>query len=228
MAAVFSIKKIANFILWSIVSVTVCVSFAYAFLCSKMEIVDTRETFYFVVSPSLHLEASAHHITWSGGAGYLLEHDQREYAAFSAYFSKDEGEAAQNNLLEKEQSSVLISVSASPLYLKTKAQKEKASIWKGAFDSLFGCMQVLDTEIARMTKGGTQESGKRILQLLQRQFDFLSKEYEKIFPQYAKVCQKGVMSCRQIVEKVILVKDLRYFLCELCVDYVALTKGFAI
>ena len=113
-------------------------------------------------------------------------------------------------------------------YLKGVKQKENAAFFAGAFESLYGCMQVLNGEIKRLERGATQESSKRILQTVSRQFSFLKKQYAEKVAGYANACENAQKRLSEMLSNIIYAKDLRYLLCELSVAYANLSKNFSL
>lgn len=198
-----------------------------AVLCgviSQKERIDLGKKFYFLVSSSTHIQASTHFVEWSGGAGYLLDYQGCEQVVFSVYLQEQDSLQVQAALMEKDTNVLTISVDS--IYLYKRQDKEKKAVIKGAFQTLYNCCEILEKIIDRYAQGGTQESGKRLLNVLQDQLCFLSKEYMKKFPQYADVCQRGAETISQLLKNTIYLKDLRYLLCELSVSYVDLADMF--
>jgi len=185
--------------------------------------IDLNKKFYFLVSSSTHIEASTHFVEWSGGAGYLLENAGNAQVVFSVYLKEEDGVIVQSALTEETE---LLTLCVDSIYLYKKSDKKKAKQTEGAFQTLYNCCEVLEKIIGRVARGGTQESGKRLLEVLQAQLSFLRKEYAEIFPKYAEVCKKGEESISRLLQKTIYLKDLRYMLCELCVAYVQLASSF--
>ena len=87
---------------------------------------------------------------------------------------------------------------------------------------------MLNGEIKRLEEGATQESSKRILQSLSRQFAYLSKENSMQQEEYTKLCQNASNRVEGFIQGVVYVKDLRYLLCDLCNGYLKLSKNFAL
>ena len=198
-----------------------------AILCgviSQTERIYIGKKFYFLVSSSTHIQASTHFVEWSGGAGYLLDYDGCAQVVFSVYLQEQDSLQVQSALTDKQTD--VLTVSVDSIYLYRKQDKAKKSSIKGAFQTLYNCCELLEKIIDRYAQGGTQESGKRLLKVLQEQLCFLSKEYTRKFPLYAEVCQKGADKISQLLETTIYLKDLRYLLCELCVSYVDLSNTF--
>ncbi len=204
------------------------VAFCYATALRNAETVSTGKTFYFVVSSSENIEVSTHLTKWNGGAGYPLAYNNGEYAAYAVYFTESEGKAAQTSVAKTGEETEVLALQGNPIAFKSRAEKENAEKIVGAFDCLYGCMQVLNSEIARLEKGATQESSKRILQTLARQFSYLETEHKNTIKGYSSVCENARMHLSGITSDIVYAKDLRYLLCELSVAYVNLSKNFTL
>ena len=210
-----------------------CVSFTlFAFVYAKTlenaKTVGTEKNFYFLVSDRGSVEVSTQMIELQGGAGYSLFYEGGEYAAYSVYFSENESRVAQSSVAKIGENAEIVIVKSAPLYLKTTKQKKYAATISGAFESLYGCMQVLNGEISRLERGATQESSKRILQTLSRQFSFLGKEYAERVAGYKEACENAKKRLLEATAGIVYAKDLRYILCELSVAYANLSKNFSL
>ncbi len=213
----------------SVVSLTfVLISVLYAYSITTVKSVFVGKNFYFLISESTHIEASTHFVSKNGGAGYLLEENQREYVAFSVYLNEEQGENVLSSMKREGEQTALLALTSSNLYFKTHTQKANAEEIKGAFSSLYGCIEVLNKEIVRLDKGATQQSSKRLLEMLQRQFAYMEKKYKKSFPKFAQVCKDGSEQLIKIISDIVYVGDLRYLECSLCVSFVDLTKKFSL
>ena len=203
-----------------------CFSFVYAAFLSSATVVDTARTFYFLVSPSTHLEVSAHNAAQIGGAGYLVHANGRDYAALSVYLTDTAATAVSTNLTDTP--TQIIPLESNKLYLKTRRQKQQETVYKNAFSCLGDCIRVLDIEIARVEKGATQQSSKRILKTLKNTFAFLRKEYKNEFAAFADACQNAANTLSVLTQSTVYVEDLRYLQCELCVSYLRLSEDFRV
>ena len=201
---------------------------AYSNVLTNAHTVALNKDFYYLVDTSTHTQAVSTFAQLQGGAGYLLEADSREYVAYNVYFSEQDGTAAKQALEAYQTQPSLYTVSVADLVFKTKEEKKQAPIIVSAFSCLDGCMQVLNREITRLDNGATQQSSKRILQTLIKQFMHLSKEYQTSFPEYAAVCANATSQLQACTNDIVYVKDLRYLLCDLGVSYVQLSKDFTL
>lgn len=200
----------------------------YAGVLSCVEAVGEARTFYFVVSNSTHVEVSAQVARLQGGAGYALTLNNGEWAAYSVYFSEQESQSVCQALAQQETEAEIVTLRANRLYFKNGYQKKRANEIVGALDTMYGCMQVLEREIARLEQGATQESSKRILQTLVKQFAYLEKNNGDSVSGLTDVCESVQTQLLQGIGDVVYVKDLRYVLCELSVAYVNLSRNFSL
>ena len=183
--------------------------------------VPINKNFYFLVSKSTHIQASTHYVAWTGGAGYLLEKNGREYVVYSVYLEKEDGINVQAALTDKD--TELLTLSVETLYLySNKAKKNKDNL-TSACSSFYSCLLVLEECINILSSGGTQEMGKELLAILQKQMYYLKKEY-KTFPYYQMICRKGEEKINQLKNGTIFLKDLRYLFCELVVGFLNFSK----
>lgn len=201
---------------------------AYAEFLTNAQTVSADKNFYFLVSTSTHVEASTQTAIHNGGAGYSLALNEREYVALSAYSQQSDGEQARVVMTGKGENTELLTLGLGKLYFKTSKEKKNASKIVGGLESLYGCIKVLEKEIARLEDGATQQSSKRILQTLSKQFSFLKTEYERIFPSLAKVCAEADSEIQTVCADIVYVSRLRYLHCSLCDSYVALGKEFSL
>ena len=221
-------KKIAG-VATGVLSVSFTFSaFFYAKSLENAQTVGAEKHFYFLVSNEESVQASTEMISLQGGAGYALVQEKDTYAAYAVYFSENDSMDAQSSVLEMGQSTKIVEVSCAPLYLKTAKEKERAKLIAGAFESLYGCMQVLNGEIKRLERGATQESSKRILQTLFKQFSFLKKQYAERVAGYGNACKNAKKRLSESISNIVYAKDLRYLLCELSVAYANLSKNFSL
>ena len=200
-------------------------SMQQAYTYTQVDTAVLGERFYFLVSNSAHVQASTQTVVLNGGAGYLLNNTQ---VAYSVYFSQDEVMRASAQVQELDEGVEQVSLLADHLYFRTSSQKRDKEQILSAFENLRGCMQVLQEEIARLDHGATQESSKRILKTLQKQFAYLKKIYAGKFPAFANVCNLANEQLDQIVAGIVYNRDLRYLLCDLTVSYVDLSQNFSL
>lgn len=213
------IKKL--FIYGSIVFVLTCL--AYANALQSAVVVQLNKEFSFVGKSCESVGVGSFETQQIGGAGYVLTDENGSYVAVGVYTSGMDAERVANSLQGDYN---VMSISANDLYFTTKAQKKNAEIYQGAFRSLDGCMQVLSQEIARLESGATQQSSKRILNGLKRQFAYLSKTNEDVFPTFAFVCENAERGLEEIALDTVTAQKLRYLLCQWSVEYCQLAREF--
>ena len=226
MTTEFLYKRIGKIVTLFITFAFLCFSFVYAAFLSSATIVDTARTFYFLVSPSTHLQVSAHNAAQIGGAGYLIHASGRDYVAFSVYLTDTAASSVSNNLTDTP--THIIPLESNKLYLKTRRQKGKESVYKNAFSCLMDCIRILDMEIARVEGGATQQSSKRILKSMENTFAFLSKEYQNRFAAFATVCRDAANTLSTFTKSTVYIADLRYLQCALCISYLNLSEDFCL
>ena len=79
-------------------------------------------------------------------------------------------------------------------------------------------------EIGRLDKGATQQSSRATLQILQKQLVYLSNRYEEVFGVFTQVCRDASERIEHVLADTIFAKDLRNIMCQLCDQYIQLTK----
>ncbi len=167
---------------------------------------------------------SAEFTKLEGGAGYLLTEKDGQYVALSVYLTEGDGLAVQAGL--EEGSTRLLRKGISSLYFKGK-DKKKSALYRNALRILEGYICVLEECISRLEKGATQESCKRILQILRRQFVFAEKEYAE-YPAFSLSCGEWAKELEKIDEETVYAKDLRYLLCWQAERYLQLCEDFCL
>lgn len=198
----------------------------YAKNLSTVETVALNTDFYYLVSKETRVEVGAELIKLEGGAGYLLQENGVACVALNVYLRENDAKSVLNSIKSSEKSLSVKKRAAQKLYLKTQTDKKNACIYKGAFDSLYGCMQVLENCAFRLEKGMTQESCKRILKKVKGQLEYLSEEYKNTFPDFSTLCENNVKVLETMLTDIVFLKDLRYALCAMAGNYVDLTERF--
>lgn len=223
MQTVFSWGKfIKKTILYaSFVVLLTCLTYAHAI--QNAVVVSIGERFVFVVKDCENIEVGVFETQQIGGAGYTWSEEDNVYISVGVYSTVSQAERVAETLGEEYQVKVMM---PNDLYFTTSTQKRMADMYKGAFSSLDGCMQVLSQEINRMERGATQQSTKRILNEVQRQFRYLQQEYEISYPSYAAVCKNAEEQLGLMTEDIVYASKLRYLLCELSVAYCQLASRF--
>ncbi len=166
---------------------------------------------------------SAEFTRLDGGAGYLVTDGKTQYVALAVYLNEEDGLAVQAGL--DGLSTKLLHKGVYTLYFKG-GQKKKSTLYLNALRTLEGYISVLNEGIVRLDKGATQESCKRILTLLRRQFAYAQREYAS-YPSFASSCGAWATTLTELEGGTIYVKDLRYLLCEQVEGYLALCEEFS-
>ncbi len=217
-------KKAPSFLVKCLSFFCVGISVVYATIISLAQVVDKEKTFYFLTSEDTNVEAATYDVLLQGGAGYLLTIDKRERVVLSAYLSNEQGRA----VAEEIEGTKLLSLSTGKLYFKTLKQKRFAKTAVSALERLYSCLNVLTWEITRLDKGATQESSKRVLNGLAKQFAYMKKEHQSSYKGFAAVCKNAEESLRKMTSDIVFTRDLRFLQCELCIAYYQLSKEFSI
>ena len=194
----------------------------------QASVYNTDKTFYFLVLEEDKIEVASYEVKLDGGAGFLLDYENCDYVALSVYLSGIEGDKACASISQKYGNAKIISINSGKLYMKRDSQKKTAKKTQGGFNSLYGCIEVLSREIARLDKGATQQSSGRILSQVAGNLQYLSEEYTSCFFNFSNVCQNGANALYKSVSSIIYTKDLRYILCQLCFDFIKLSKEFSL
>ena len=197
----------------------------YAYAIKTAEIVPVFRSYYFLVSTSTHIQASTQQTLLSGGAGYPLEKDGDIFVTIAVYSSENSARRAQGNLSEETQ---IIELAVDKLYFKGIKKKRTAKAIISAFSCLDDCIEVLEGEIVRLDDGATQNSSKRVLRTLSRQFSFLSQRYEETLPAFSTVFMNANAQIERISSGIVYASKLRYLLCDLCFSFVKLGEEFSL
>ncbi len=217
-------KKIYFVILASLLALFITLTAIYAAFLSQAESLWLGKSFYFLVSNTEHVEAGAYDVQLSGGAGYLLDHNERAYVALAVYLKEEEGISVQGGM----DHTTLLQINVDKLYFKTLKQKKNKPLYQGALDCLYGCMEVLGLEIKRLDNGATQQSSMHTLSILLKQLCYLAKAYREDFSACADVCKYASEQLDALLSNIIYVKDLRYLLCDLTSGYIQLASHFSL
>ncbi|MBE7079792.1 MAG: hypothetical protein E7371_00980 [Clostridiales bacterium] len=213
------------FALFSALLFTMIFGFSvYAYTLSHAKCIWVGKTFYFLVSADTHIQSATHEAQLSGGAGYLLTDGDSQYTAYSVYLTQDIAYAVQADMQEE---TLVVEKRVEYMIFHGK-EKSKYRLYQGAFNALYGCMDILTQNISRLENGETQDSCKRILQILERQIEYMANKYHVQYPAFALVCKSLGEGVGMIAEKVVYCKDLRYLLCVACEEYLRLASAFTL
>lgn len=178
----------------------------------------TQKEFYYLTSTSTHIEASTYNAQYLGGAGFTLEYKDRAYVAYAVYTDLTMAERAFQALKEQDEDVCILKVQAK----QAKIPLDNTTAYKNAFHCLYAQIRLFNAEITRLEDGATQESAKRFLNIQQRQFAYMKKEYEQSFPQFSAVCRNAVEQIERMKKQTVYAKDMRYLECFLCDSYIRL------
>ena len=221
-------KKRIRLIFTGVVSTAIVIcALIYAWMLTNVQKIVLEQSFHFIVSESQHVEAGAHFVSQSGGAGYVMCMDDAEYVVFSVYLKGRDANKVQASLREEGEETNVVIRHVDTLYLKN-VNRQKMETIKGAFSSLYGCIEVLQAEITRLDKGATQQSTKRVLSMLKDQFGYLKRVYRERYPAFSAVCERVETRLEKEIQTTVFVKNLRYLQCETCVSYLKLAEEFSL
>ncbi len=197
----------------------------YALQISRAQTVPMGTNFYFLVSTDSKVEVSVEFTKLNGGAGYLLETEKERYVALSVYRNEADGLSVQEGL-EDTLPTALVYRGIASLYFKG-GKKKTSALYVNALRLLESYMSVLEECIARLEKGATQESCKRILALLGKQFAFAKKEYAA-YPTFSEACGRWAEDLAEMQQGTLYLKELRYLLCGQVESYLEFCAEFSI
>ncbi len=201
--------------------------FLYALFLNRAKAVEIKTGFFYLVREETNVEVGAEFVKLEGGAGYLLRQNGKDYVVLSVYLQEKDALAVQANLSDGEETQLLYA-GVDTLYFKGEREKKNAAIFVGALEILREYMGVFDGAIGLLEDGRTQERVKRLLLPLSRQLFYLSREYAESYPDFSSVCQRYAKRIEEYCAEILFVGDLRYELCSLTADYLALAGAFSI
>ena len=216
----FFVKKRWLYICIGMIFFIVASFLSFAVYLSERVVIPLNKTFYYLVTSTNHIEAGTYEAQLNGGAGYLLNCEDGAYVAVAVYLSEEVGKAVQQEMSNTS----LIGVSVGDWQLINPKQHSYVNIYKNAMDCLYHCIEVLSMEIGRLDKGATQQSSRATLQILQKQLAYLSNRYEEVFGAFTQVCRDASERIEHVLADTIFAKDLRNIMCQLCDQYIQLTK----
>ena len=217
-------KKWRLTIIYALSFIITLSSIVYALLINNAQVYKHEQIFYFLVSKNQRLEASSFEIKAENGAGYLLEKDGKQYIALSVYFNEIDGENALQSAITRFDDLAVVSIISGDLYFITPFQKRTADRTIGGLKSFLGGIRALESEIKRLEKGATQQSSKRILNDVSQTIAYLGEENE-LFKSASVITTSTV---QEIIEDVVYLKDLRYLLWALCMEYTSICSKFSL
>ena len=217
-------------ILYTIVSLTFTAFCAfgciYAGIIRNAQKVEGGSCFYFLVTDDTKTEVGAEFAKLEGGAGYLLEHEGKEYVTLAVYVEESEGVAVQQNLQKAGKTTFLLQKSTPMLWFKGK-EKKQASFYVSGLNTLKSYLYALKSTIDCLDEGLSQERCKGLLNTQVRQYKH-AKECYKEYKKLSEVFEKSAQQLVAILDGVIYLKDLRYLLCWQTEKYLALCSEFSL
>lgn len=227
MATDFFRKKIGKIIAGFAAVFFTVFCFVYALFLNQAKVVEMRVGFFYLVREETNVEVGVEFVKLEGGAGYLVRQDGKDYVVLSVYLKEKTALAVQAGMPQGKAVQLLYA-GVDTLWFKGAKQKKNAAVYVGALKTFREYMGVVDATIALLEDGATQESIKRLLLPLGRQFACLSREYAEIYPDFSSVCLRYAKRVEVCCARVLFVGDLRYVLCEMTEDYLALAGKFSI
>ena len=222
----FIYKRCIYYVGLALVFLSDVFSFFYAVVLSRVSVYTIDKAFYFLVLEDTKLEVASYEVKLDGGAGFLLNHENRDYVALSVYLSGEEGNKVYESILRKYENAKIVKINSGKLYMKRDSEKKLAKKIQGGFNSLYGCIEVLEREISRLDKGATQQSSGRILSKIADNLLYLSKKYKNDFKEFSNVCKNSANALNKSVSGIIYAKELRHILCETCANFIKLSQEF--
>ncbi|MBE5740273.1 MAG: hypothetical protein E7352_01055 [Clostridiales bacterium] len=227
MTADFFRGKIYKIVAGCIATLFTAFCFGYALFLSRAKTVEVNRGFFYLVRAETNVEVGVEFVKLEGGAGYLIRQNGIDFVVLSVYLSENDALSVQANMQSGEKTPIMY-VGVKTLYFKTRKEKKNADVCVGALDVLYGYIGVFNDVIARLEDGATQESVKRILSPIGRQFAFLSTKYTQMYPAFAFFCRGVSERIERYCEKILFVGDLRYELCAMTEGYLTLARAFSI
>ena len=224
MSADFFHGKVHRRMVGGIAFVFVLLCSLYALFLSHAKEMELKTGFFYLVRNDVHAEVGAEFIKLEGGAGYLLRKNGRDYAVVSVYLCEKDALAVQATTHETG----IIYEGVDTLYFKTAQEKKNAAVYVGALNILYDGLSILNGAISLLEDGATQERVKGILLPLSSQFAFLANEYEQRYTTFSSVCRRCAERLQELCAEILFVGDLRYELCALTGEYLALARSFSI
>ncbi len=206
--------------------IIVCIALAYTCLLTTATAVGESKYYYFLTSKTHAIEVGAEFARLEGGAGYLCEVNGKEYVALSVYETLEDGQVVQANLKKQGKETEILTIGGQTLYFKGR-QKNHAKLYEGGLRLLEKYISFLSECISRLEKGTTQQTCKRLLSVLQRQYEYTGEEYAA-YKAFSKLCKQSAEKLATINKNTVYLKDLRYLLCWQVENYGKLCGEFSL
>ena len=198
-------------------------SFWQAYLIKTLEIVPTKQSYYYLVSTSKNVSASTKNAYFQGGAGYLLENDGKKYAVYSVYDTLTKAERSRENLSERNLEVKTLRIKTGDVYLKGKNRRKKAEI-RRVLETLSISATIL-SDLSRGAEDGrySQSRLREMLEVVKGSLNAFKKG-EFVYD-YAK---EGRQKIEKMQEGIVYAKDVRYVEVLLCDCYQKFCAKFPI
>lgn len=223
--SVFFLRKklfiITGYILSFLITAT---SLICAVIINNAYVYKHERNFYFLVSENPHLQVSGFEIQMENGAGYLVESGDDKYIALSVYLRESDGNKALESASERFDDLKVLSIGSANLYFKNRTEKREATSIINGLNTLLGGIRALNNEITRLEKGATQESSKRVLTDVAKPLGYLGTENEY----FQSAGAIAVDTINKSIADIVYLKDLRYLLCQLCMEYTRICSKFSL
>ena len=200
----------------------------YVAFLTRIESVYYEKSFSFLVMNTESVAVGAWDAQLSGGAGYSLVDGGKECVVLSVYLTQEDGKEVLSTFGNNDKDVSILTKRIKKLYFKTSEQKCNKERYVAALNSLYSGMEALEQAIIKLDRGSTQESCKRMLGQIVKVLRYCAKSYQDIFPAYANMCNLASEKLQSYIEQTVYVKDLRYELCDLAVNYLKLASIFAL
>ena len=204
--------------------ITFCCAFSLSLSVSEER--EFARGFHFVVIRTDKIEAASGWNVLDGGAGFAVRSGAG--VAVGVYLS-----LADAQTVESQAAAYYPAVSVESYLverLRFFGKKEKQNLEKivAAYATLYEYFRLLFSETERLLQGGTQESSRRILSQAGEQLVFLGRVNTDIDGEFSNTCKIAGKELETMSQGVILVKDLRYFLCKYAEEYLFLISRYTV
>lgn len=204
--------------------------YSYSLKKTTELLISTR--FYFLVSSETSASVSAlqEQAYLNGGAGYLLERKEGDFAVYACYLSVTDAEQAAENLTKKKQEVVLYQEEVERLYLNSMDKRNQKQKIVGYLNTLKSCIALFG-EIIKGAEIGeyTQNTIKELLESALRVLRKLATDNQaEVFQNSSSEILGRIAECYDRTKEVVFCKDLRFMQAALCDLYLNFCFGFSL
>lgn len=196
--------------------------FAYGFYLNGAKRVVVEHTFYFLVSKNMHVETSAHLSKWQGGAGYVLEKNDKLYVVHSVYTDEKTAKIIENSNAEVE----LLSATGGELYFVGLKEKKEAKNALLSLETLYNEIKLVNETAVRLEGVLTQEKAKGLIKDVVIILKGVGRSSREKFLAFSKTCADAAEKLDEVCKGVLFAKDLRYVACLLADGYLNFCNQF--